>query len=127
MIENTLQVLTGHMQVQATGYKDDLKMRQVVPDIQPLASRLRADLGLDAVSPRAAAFALASSDERSFGIQVLGVDPAHEPLVSNLPGLVSRGRYLDAIDAQEIVIGSVLAQEPEGYGWGRSDPAWQRP
>lgn len=110
MIDNTLQVLTGHMQVQATGYKDDQKMRQVVPDIQALAASLRADLSLDTVSPRAAAFALASSDERSFGIQVLGVDPVHEPLVSNLPGLVTRGRYLGDIDAAEIVIGSVLAR-----------------
>ena len=110
MIENTLKVLTGHLQVQATGYKDDLKMRQVVPDIQPLAASLRDQLGMDTISPRAAAFALASSDDRSFGIQVLGVDPAHEPLVSNLPGLVTSGRFLGANDAPEIVIGSVLAR-----------------
>ena len=110
MIENTLKVLTGHLQVQATGYKDDLKMRQVVPDIQPLAASLRDELGMDAISPRAAAFALASSDDRSFGIQVLGVDPSHEPLVSNLPGLMTSGRFLGALDAPEIVIGSVLAR-----------------
>ena len=65
---------------------------------------------MDAISPRAAAFALASSDDRSFGIQVLGVDPSHEPLVSNLPGLITSGRFLGAIDAPEIVIGSVLAR-----------------
>ncbi len=110
MIENTLQTLTGHMQVQAIGYKDDVKMRQVVPDIQALSAELRADFSLDTISPRAAAFALASSDERSFGIQVLGVDPVHEPLVSNLPGLVARGRYLNDSEAAEIVIGSVLAR-----------------
>lgn len=110
MIENTLQTLTGHMQVQASGYKDDLKMRQVVPNIQALSAELRADFSLDAISPRAAAFALGSSDERSFGIQVLGVDPEYEPLVSNLPGLVTKGRYLNDIDAAEIVIGAVLAR-----------------
>lgn len=110
MIENTLKTLTGHMQVQATGYKDDLKMRQVVADVLPLAERLRAEFPASRVSPRATAFALASSEERSFGIQVLGVDPTHEPLVSNLPGLVTEGKYLDAIDAAQIVIGSVLAR-----------------
>ena len=41
MIDNTLQVFSGHMQVQAPGYKDDQKMRQVVPDVQRLAERLR--------------------------------------------------------------------------------------
>lgn len=110
MIENTLKTLTGHLQVQATGFKDDLKMRQVVPDVLPLAARLRSEFPAAHITPRATAFALASSDERSFGIQVLGVDPVHEPRVSNLPGLITEGRYLGAIDAPEIVIGSVLAR-----------------
>jgi len=110
MIDNSLQALTGHLQVQAEGYKDDLKMRQVVPDIQSLAATLRTDLGRDSVSARAAAFALASSEDRSFGVQVIGVDPQHEPLVSNLPGLVIDGRYLGEDGAAEIVIGSVLAR-----------------
>ena len=41
MIDNTLQVFSGHLQVQAPGYNDDQKMRQVVADVQPLAARLR--------------------------------------------------------------------------------------
>ncbi len=110
MIENTLKVLTGHMQVQAKGYKDDMKMRQVVPDIRALSAKLRDALGLETVSARASAFALASSEERSFGIQVLGVEPRYEPLVSSLPGLVKAGRFLADIDAAEIVVGSVLAR-----------------
>ena len=32
MISNTLQSFSGHLQVQAPGYIDDLKMRQSVPD-----------------------------------------------------------------------------------------------
>lgn len=110
MINNTLQAFTGHMQVQAPGYKDDSKIRQAVPDIDALASRLRESLGIETISARGAAFALASSDERSYGLQILGVDPAHEPLVSSIPGLVKKGRFLDDADAAEIVIGKTLAK-----------------
>lgn len=110
MIDNTLNALSGHMQVQATGYKDDQKMRQVVPDIAALTDRLRDNLETPRISPRGAAFALASSQERSFGIQVLGVQPESEPGVSNIPGLVKQGRYLDDPDATEAVIGSMLAK-----------------
>ena len=39
MIENSLQAFTGHMQVQAPGYKDDQKMRQTVPDVTGLAEK----------------------------------------------------------------------------------------
>ena len=110
MIENTLKVFTGHLQVQAPGYKDDQKMRQVVPDAAPLAAKLRADLGSDEVAARGWAFGLASSEERSYGIGVYGVEPDFEPRVSSIPGLVETGRYLDDNNAAEIVIGSVLAR-----------------
>jgi len=110
MIDNSLQTFTGHLQVQAPGYKDDLKIRQVVPDASALADRLRDKLGLDRISARSAAFALISSEDRTYGVQVYGVDPAHEPLVSTVPGLVTEGQYPDDRDARQIVIGNVLAR-----------------
>ena len=51
MIDNTLQAFTGHMQVQAPGYKDDQKIRQVVPDIDKLAGEIRQSLGIDCQVP----------------------------------------------------------------------------
>lgn len=110
MIDNTLQALTGHLQVQAPGYKDDHKIRQVVPDADALAGTLRAELGLQTIAVRSAAFALLSSDERSYGVQLFGIEPRYEPKVSTIPGLVREGRYLADRDAPEIVIGNVLAR-----------------
>ena len=110
MIDNTLQVFTGHLQVQAPGYKDDLKMRQVVPDIASLTSLLRRELGLETIAARGAAFVLASSEERSYGLQIYGVETTFESLVSTIPGLVAEGRYLRDLDAAEIVVGKVLAR-----------------
>jgi len=110
MIDNTLQVFTGHMQVQAPGYKDDQKMRQTIANVVPLAANLREEFRSSNVAARSWAFALASSDERSYGIGVFGVEPNFEPQVSNIPGLVKEGRYLRDNNASEIVIGSVLAR-----------------
>jgi ABC-type lipoprotein release transport system permease subunit len=110
MIDNTLQLFTGHLQVQAAGYKDDQKMRQVVPAVRPLAERLRGELATDTIAARGWAFGLASSEERSYGIGVFGVEPGFEERVSNIPGLLEEGRYLDDDDAMEIVIGRVLAR-----------------
>ena len=110
MIENTLSVFTGSLQVQAPGFRDEGKMRQVVPGAAELAAELRGELRLESITPRGLAFALASSDERSFGTQVVGVDPLREPLVSSVPGLVSEGRYLLQDDASQVVIGRVMAR-----------------
>ena len=110
MIDNTLNAFTGHVQIQHVAYLDEQKMRQSVPHVKDLAASVRAQGGVEAAAARAMAFALASSEERSFGIQISGVEPAFEPAVSSFPGLVKEGRYLTAGSQDEIVIGKVLAE-----------------
>ena len=110
MIDNSLAAFTGHIQVQHPGYLEDQRMRQSVPGVQALAGEVRDTLGLRTVAARGAAFALASSEERSFGVLVSGVQPAFEQGVSTFPGLVKQGRYLEPGDREHIVIGAVLAR-----------------
>jgi len=110
MIDNTLQAFSGHLQIQAPGYIDDQKMRQTVDDIAPLAESLRKHFESDSIAARATAFALVSSEERSYGIAVVGVEPNFEHNVSTLPGLVKAGRFLGDDDATEIIIGAALAR-----------------
>jgi len=85
-------------------------MRQVVPDAESLANRLRRELDLETITVRSAAFALVSSDDRSYGIQIFGVDPERETEVSSIPGLIKEGRFPTDRNAQEIVVGKVLAR-----------------
>ena len=109
MIDNGLKFSTGHLQVQAPTYIDEPKMRLTVPAAATLARELRGIDGLEA-SARGAAFALAASEERTYGVSVMGVEPRHEASVSSLPGLIKAGRYLEDNDAAEIVVGAVLAK-----------------
>jgi putative ABC transport system permease protein len=110
MIDNSLQTFTGHLQIQAPDYIDDKKMRQTVPDIQPLAQSMRVQMNTERIAARATAFALASSEERSYGIAVFGVEPEFEPGVSTIPGLIKQGRFLQDPNAAEVVIGAALAR-----------------
>jgi len=110
MIDNTLQAFTGHLQIQAPGYIDDKKMRQNVADIVPLAESLRAQFPTENIAARATGFALVSSEERSYGIAVFGVEPEFESSVSTIPGLISEGRFLGENEAAEIFIGAALAR-----------------
>jgi ABC-type lipoprotein release transport system permease subunit len=110
MINNTLQAFSGHIQVQHPGYNENPKIRDSVPAILALEEELAVTLPDARVAARAAGFALASSERRSFGIQVIGVQPALEPGVSTIPGLVSEGRFLNDMMAPEIVVGAVMAR-----------------
>jgi putative ABC transport system permease protein len=112
MIDSSLRIFTGQMQVQREGYLEKPQIRTVIPDAQALAQRLRADAALAQVrvAVRAQSFALASSGTRSFGVQVVGIEPDFEPKVSTIPHQVKAGRWLDGLHAQEAVLGSALAQ-----------------
>lgn len=110
MIENTIGAFTGHLQIQHSEFHDEQKMRQSVPQVAELARQVRANLGIEAVAARGVAFALASSEQRSFGIQITGVQPQYEKVVSTFPGLIREGRYLDNPNGEEIIIGAVLAR-----------------
>ncbi len=114
MIENTLKSFNGFIQVQAAGYLDNPKLRRSVPGVVALGDRIRDRLQQDgvpaAVTARAVGFALASSEQRSFGIQVVGVQPSREPAVSSIPGLIKAGRYLETGDQSAIVLGAVMAR-----------------
>jgi putative ABC transport system permease protein len=112
MIEASLRLYTGHIQVQHEGYLDKPRIRDVVPDVAGLARRLRDDPALRgvAVAARGQAFALVSSATRSYGAQVIGVEPAQEPRVCTIPTLVKSGRFLADPTAQEAVIGATLAR-----------------
>ncbi len=114
MIDNTLKSYTGHLQIQQKQYNDDQKIRNSFGAIVPLANDIRKQLGSAKITTRVAArgvaFAMTSSKERSYGLQIIGVEPQFEPGVSTLPGLISKGRYFADFNAEEIIIGSILAR-----------------
>lgn len=110
MIDNALSVFSGHIQLQAPGYNSEPTIRNTIPAIKTLAQQLRDEMSGVAISARAMGFALASSEERSYGVQVVGVQAKTEANVSSLPGLITEGRYLTPDDTQSIVIGATLAR-----------------
>ncbi|MBT8115281.1 MAG: FtsX-like permease family protein, partial [Arenicella sp.] len=110
MIENSLKAYSGHVQVAAQGYNEQTKMRLALDNITGKSEQIRQANPKLSVAARSMAFVLASSETRSFGLQVAGVEVEHETAVSSIPGLVKSGRYLIDGNAGEIVIGRVLAR-----------------
>ena len=109
MLENSLSVLTGHLQIQRTDYLDQAKLRLTISNYDTLLTDTRAALGADAiVVPHAMAGALLSTDDRSYGAQILGVEPSIESNFSTLAGAINQGRWLKS--GPEILLGEKLAK-----------------
>ncbi len=110
MINASVRIHTGHLQVQAKGYQDKKSMRLVVPDPVAVGGILDKVPEVDAYTFRANAFSLASSKERTYGIIVIGIDPVREAGVSTLKKLVRQGSYLVKGETDQALVGELLAK-----------------
>lgn len=109
MINSSVMIHTGHLQVQARGYMDRRDIRLVVPEPQAVGSMVTNTPGVLAYTFRANGFSLVSSPERTYGALVIGIDPEREARVSTLERLIRRGSYLAAGDTREALVGELLA------------------
>jgi putative ABC transport system permease protein len=110
MINAAVKRQTGHLQVQATGYHEQQDMRLVVSDPAAVGRILENTLGVVAHTARATAFSLASSQKRTYGVAVRGIDPPREAQVTTLQQLVRQGDYLAEGDADQALVGELLAK-----------------
>ncbi|MFH2218851.1 MAG: FtsX-like permease family protein [Pseudomonadota bacterium] len=114
MINSSVKIHTGHLQVQARGYQDKQSVRLVVPDPESIGAVLRDIPEVDAFTFRAQAFSLVSSRDRTYGALVVGIDPAMESAVSTLKSSIRQGAYLDKGDPDpasvKALVGKLLAR-----------------
>ncbi|MBW2179616.1 MAG: ABC transporter permease, partial [Deltaproteobacteria bacterium] len=110
MINTSVKIYAGHLQVQAEEYHEKMKMRMVVTDPDSVSRILDSVKGVEAYTARAKAFSLVSSDRRTSGVFVIGIDPEREANVSTIKRLIRDGRYLSNVDTNKAIVGKLLAK-----------------
>ncbi len=109
--QEALRLLTGEGQIHAVGYLDDPDVTHRMP--APTGSLLAALNGgqVSGWAPRVRVTAIIQSEYRTRAVTLLGVDPAAERKVSDLPGQILAGRYLTNASEPGLVIGKDLADK----------------
>jgi ABC-type lipoprotein release transport system permease subunit len=108
--EEALRLLTGEGQIHASGYLDDPAIGRRMPTpTGPLAAALNGP-SVSAWAPRVSVPAVIRSEYRVRPITLLGVSPAAERQVSDLPTQILSGRYLAGPDDVGLVVGADLAE-----------------
>ena len=110
MINTSVKIQTGHLQVQAEAYQEKKNIRLVVPHPAEIARVIDTIPAVEAYTFRGQAFSLISSNERTYGVAVTGIDPVAEAQVSRLKSLIREGAFLSKEDTHQALVGKLLAR-----------------
>lgn len=110
MINTSVKIQTGHLQIQAHEYQKKKSIRGVVPEPQKISQLLETIPKIEAYTFRGQAFSLISSEERTYGVVVTGIDPEREARVSRLKSLIREGEFLGEGDVNQALVGKLLAK-----------------
>jgi ABC-type lipoprotein release transport system permease subunit len=110
MINTSVKISTGHLQVQAEKYHEKKSIRFVIPEPQAIADIVDQIPEVATYTFRGQAFSLISSKDRTYGVMITGIDPQTEANVSRLKKLVREGNFLSLDDVNQAVVGKLLAK-----------------
>jgi putative ABC transport system permease protein len=110
MIENYVRILTGHVQIHARGFRDDMSVMKRIREPGPVLEAVARTPKVRSYSARIKTYALAAAHGDSAGAFVLAFDPRRERGVSNMHKSLREGRFLEEGRGREVVIGYVLAE-----------------
>ena len=110
MINSSVKIHTGHLQIQADEYQDKKSIRLVVTNPEKIAALVDDIPKVAAYTFRGQGFSLISSEQRTYGVVVTGIDPQGETDVSRLKSLIRQGEFLSGADTDQALVGKLLAR-----------------
>lgn len=114
LVENGTGLLTGQMQIHASGFRPERSMYETIggpdgADVPALLAAADSAPGITAAAPRVYGGGIVSAGDATEAVVLFGVDPAREARVSRLLGAMVRGRAPGA-GAREMAIGAEMAR-----------------
>jgi ABC-type lipoprotein release transport system permease subunit len=107
-IKTIVNFYSGYLQIHSKGYWKDKVINNSL-EYSSVKSELTNVKGITAIAPRLENYALASSEEITKGVMVIGIAPSDEDGIPNLSKRIVKGKYLVNGD-NGVVVGSALAK-----------------
>ncbi|MDO8777238.1 MAG: ABC transporter permease [Burkholderiaceae bacterium] len=110
LIENSTRYVTGHVQLERAGFRQDYAPELAFEGAEALLQQLRSVPEVEAAAPRVQVQALASSAAKSEGIMLIGIVPEAERDVTFIHRTIVEGKPLAVGADRDILIGRKLAE-----------------
>lgn len=100
----------GHIQIHSKGYLDKPSLYNTINNYGEVSSTLRSVKEVAAWAPRLYAAGLASTNEKSTAVQVIGIDPGLENNTTLFDKKIVQGHSFSAQPSRQAVLGKGLAE-----------------
>jgi len=100
----------GQIQVHEDNYLDRPSLYKTIKDYQSVADTVMGVPRVESWAPRLYSAGLASVDDQTAGVQVIGIDPEREDQATHFDSKVVEGRYLSPQPHHEVMLGKGLAK-----------------
>jgi ABC-type lipoprotein release transport system permease subunit len=112
-VRNTINNLTGHIQVHGVGYRDDPSIDNSMSPPGPLMLKVLRGENVRAWAARVRVPAVVASERESVGVTLVGIDPEEEQGLSFIAQAVTEGGYLKSAGDHGLLLGRKLAERLE--------------
>jgi len=108
-IDSMVQTQLSHIQFHNPAFIDDKEVNDTITNALAIVNRLKKDPNVKAASGRLITTGMIASSSTTSGVEIHGIVPEDEKLVSSISKDIIEGAYFAGIKKNEIVIGEKLA------------------
>ena len=101
----------SHIQIHDVDYPVDQKLNQTIKDPDKILKAISDESMVKAFCKRQIANGMAASAKGTYGIQILGIDPAEEKKVTTISTHLVQGTYFEKFKRNPVVLGEKLADK----------------
>jgi ABC-type lipoprotein release transport system permease subunit len=110
-VRAAINVETAHLQIHAPGFEDNKDLKLSIENPDNVESIVAAQAGVESISPRLVATAMAATANANSGVQLNGIVPEKERMVSTLYRFVTLGEYFPSGKRNQILISQRTAEK----------------
>lgn len=110
-IRSAIEKEISHIQVHHPDFRKDHDLKYALTDGKGIVQTLRQESDIKSVSGRLIIYGMAASAAGSAGVNINGVTPESEAVLTQLPGKIISGNYFSDRLKNEILIGEKLAKK----------------
>ncbi len=110
-MNGAISTYLSHIQVHDTQYSKEQNINYYIQNKEKILNKIESDNNIKAYAKRTIVTAMAANSNGSYGVQIVGINPAEEKKLTSISDKLIEGTYLNKFKRNPIVIGKALADK----------------